>query len=265
MPSDGLRIVDVTPDNVGRLPCCGIMNTAHEGHRAKTAWLKKEMPLGLRARVLLTDDGHQVGYIEYVPGEHAWRGVDADGYLFIHCIFTFYRKYQHRGNAVQLIESVVKEARGARLRGVAVVARKKPWLASSDLFVKCGFAVVATAPPDYELLVRKFRKRDPDPAFLAPGAGPLRRYRRGLTIVHAKQCPHGMKFAREIAEIAEREFSLKPRQVMLRTCDAARRAPTPYGVFSIILNGQVVADHQVSKTRFRNIMRRELAKTQDRG
>ena len=31
-------------------------------------------------------------------------------------------------------------------------------------------------------------------------------------------------------------------------------APTPYAVFSVIHNGRILADHQISRTRFRNIM-----------
>jgi hypothetical protein len=258
MPGDTLRMVELTPDRLGRLPCCGIMNTRHEGHIRKTAWLKEQLRLGLRARLLLTEDGHQVGYIEYLPGELAWRGVDAAGYLFVHCIWTFYKKYQRQGNAVRLVRACVKDARAAGTRGVAVVARTKPWLASSDLFLKCGFEVVATAPPDYALLAKKFRKRDPDPSFLPVSEARIKRYSRGLTIVHAAQCPHGVKFAREIGAMAEREFGLEPRHVVLRSCRDAQKAPTPYAVFSVILDGTVVADHQISKTRFANIMRQRL-------
>jgi hypothetical protein len=265
MPSNTLRVVELTPDRLVRLPCCGIMNAQHEGHRAKTAWLKKQLPRGLRARLLIAEDDHQVGYIEYLPGELAWRGVDAAGYLFIHCIWTFYKKYQHRGNAVRLVQACVKDARAMGMRGVAVVGRTGPWLASSDLFLKCGFELVASAPPDYALLAKKFRKRDPDPGFLPAGRDRLRRYRRGLTIVHAEQCPHGVKFAREIGETAEREFGLEARHVVLRSCRDAQNAPTPGAVFNVILDGTVVADHQISKTRFANIMRQHLREAALRG
>lgn len=255
MPGDRLRLVDVTPDRVGRLPCCGITNPKHEGLRAKNRWLKTQVGLGLRARLLLTDDGRQVGYIETIPGEHAWRGVDAAGYLFIHCVWLHSRRYQLRGGASRLVKACVREARAAGMRGVAVVAREKPWLASSDLFVACGFEVVGTAPPDYLLLARKFRKRDPNPAFRGQAADPPASHRRGLTIVFAGQCPYAVKFAREIEEAARQEFGLTTRRVVLKTCHDAQQAPTPYAVFSLVLDGEVVADHQISRTRFRNIMR----------
>jgi hypothetical protein len=250
-----LSIIEVTPANLGDSPCCGIKNIIHEGHRCKTAWMAKQFKAGLRAKILLTADNRQCGYIEYLPGEQAWRGVKANGYMFIHCIWTFYKKHQHRGNAIRLVHECMEDARKAKMLGVAVVARRQPWLASSDLFLKCGFDVVDAAPPDYELLARKFRKNAPSPGFLP--AAPVRtaEYASGLTIIRANQCPHGVKFAREIGEIAEREFKLHPRQVILNSARDAQKAPTPYAVFTIIYDGKILSDHQISKTRFRNIMK----------
>lgn len=261
MPNRELRVIDVAPATLSDLPCCGIMNPEHEGHRRKRAWLRAQLASGLRAQILLTEDGHQCGYIEYLPGERAWRGVDAAGYLFIHCIWTFYRKYQHKGNATRLVDACVRDAKKANRLGVAVVARTGPWLASPGLFKKCGFEVVDSAPPDYELLVKKVKKQAPNPRFLPIPARRLEKYGSGLTIIAADQCPHGVKFAREIGELAESEFKLTPRRVLLRSCKEAQKAPTPYSVFSVIYNGIVIADHQISKTRFRNIMKQQLAPT----
>ncbi len=42
--------------------------------------MQKQFAEGLRAKVLLTPDGRQCGYIEYLPGEDAWRGVEAGGF-----------------------------------------------------------------------------------------------------------------------------------------------------------------------------------------
>jgi hypothetical protein len=257
MPKNGLHIVDVTAAKLGELPCCGIMNTAHEGHRCKREWLAEQLDTGLRARVLFSDDDHQCGYIEYVPGEQAWRAVDAAGYMFVHCIWTFYRKYQRQGNAAGLLQSCIDEAKKAKMRGVAVLARKGPWLASSDLFLKCGFEVCETATPDYELLVKKFKARGPAPRILPIPAGQFQEYGPGLTIIRADQCPHTVKFAREIADVAKSEFGLEARQMVLGSHHEAQNAPTPYAVFSIVYNGTLLSDHQISKTRFRNIMNQQ--------
>jgi hypothetical protein len=40
----------------------------------------------------------------------------------------------------------------------------------------------------------------------------------------------------------------------LKCWSDAQQAPTPYAFFALIHNGQLLADHQISRTRFRNIM-----------
>ena len=254
MPSSLPVLVDVDRATVRDLPCCGVKDASHEGRCYKIRWLEEHFKLGLRAKVLLTPDRRQCGYIEYLPGEFAWRGIDARGYLVIHCIWTFYKQYQHRGFGARMVQACIDDATQGGMYGVAVVARHSPWLASPSLFLANGFECVATAPPDYQLLVRKTLPSAPDPAFRPAGEDALAKYRRGLTIVTAGQCPHVARFAREIAECAEQEFDLKPRIVSLRSHTDAQNAPTPYAVFALIYKGRILADHQISRTRFRKIM-----------
>jgi len=249
-------LVDVDAANLDTLPCCGVKRLDHEGRRQKTCWLKTNFKRGAKAKVLLDANGRQCGYIEYLPGEFAWRGVDAAGYLFIQCVFTYRRQYQHRGLARAMVEACVEEAREAGSNGVAALTREGPWLAGPALFLSCGFESVASAPPDYQLLVRKLRPSAPDPAIKGDWDKKLKPYAKGLTIVRSTQCPHIAKFADEIMEAAEKEYGLTPRVVEIASCRQAQQAPTPYAVFAVIYNGRVLADHPISRTRFRNIMRK---------
>jgi hypothetical protein len=249
-------LADLDPASIETLPCCGVKNSAHEGRCNKNRWLKAQFKKELRAKVLLTPDKRQCGYIEYVPGEYAWRGVDAGGYMFIHCVFTFYKQYQHRGCGALMIQACMEDAAKAGMLGVAVVAREQPWLAGPSLFPANGFELVDTAPPDYQLLVRKLNPSAANPAFKTGWEDRLKKYSRGLTIIHSHQCPHIAKFAGEIAEAAERDYGIKPRIVEIRSYRDAQNAPTPYAVFAVLHDGRILADHQISLTRFRNIMRK---------
>jgi hypothetical protein len=253
-------LTDLDPARLEDFRCCGVKNPEHTGRRLKNCWLEKHFKLGLRTKVLLTPDGRQWGFIEYLPGEHAWRGVNAPGYLFIHCIWTYGRKYQRKGLAGRMLEACVEDARQAGMDGVAVLARDKPWMAGPAIFLANGFTEVAAAPPDYHLMVRKLKPSAADPSLKDGWAGRLKRYSSGLTIIRSDQCPHIAKFADDIAEAAREEFGLEPRIVELKTAKAAQNAPTPYAVFAIIRDGKLLADHQVSRTRFRNIMRAGLPK-----
>jgi len=248
-------LVDLDPAAFETLPCCGIANPVHPGRCHKLRWLKTQWKRGLRAKLLIAPDGRQCGYIEYLPGEYAWRGVDAAGYLFIHCIFTYRKQYQHQGCGAILIQSCLAEAKRAGMLGVAVVARERPWLAAPAIFLANGFEPVDTAPPDYQLLVRKLDPSAANPSFQKDWEARLKQYSHGFTIVQSRQCPHIAKFADEIAAAAEHDYGLQPRIVTLRTHREAQNAPTPYAVFAIIQDGRILADHPISLTRFRNIMR----------
>jgi ribosomal protein S18 acetylase RimI-like enzyme len=249
------RLVDVTAANFDTLPCCGIKSKTHPGRCEKRCWLTANSGLGLRAKTLVDTDGKACGYIEYLPGEYAWRGVDAAGYMFIHCLWNHSKAQQRKGWGQAMIEACVNDAKEAGMKGVAVVVRESPWMADRRLFLSKGFERAGTAPPDYELLVRKFSEKAASPSFKNGSDEKVASYSCGLTIIRSKQCPYVAKFAGEISECAEQEFGIKPRIVELESWRDAQNAPTPYAVFALIYKGRLVADHQVSRTRFRNIMK----------
>jgi len=249
-------LIELDAANCEVLPCCGVKNPLHEGRRRKNCWLQTYFKQGLRAKVLVTPDNRECGYIEYLPGEYAWRGVDARGFMFIHCIWTFWKAHQGKGFASLMLEACLEDARRAGMSGVAVIARGGPWLAGPALFLAHGFTVVDQASPDYQLLVRKLVPSAANPVFKGDWEKKLKRYGRGLTIIRSNQCPHIAKFASEIAQTAEKEYGLKPRIVELKSARQAQNAPTPYAVFAVIHNGRLLADHQISRSRFRNIMRK---------
>jgi hypothetical protein len=255
-----VRTLDVTPGNVCHAPLCGIKDPEHEGRVAKERWLKTGLKRGLKARVLLTEKGVQTGYAEWLPGEHAWRGVEADGYMFLHCIWNFFREHQDKGEARRLLRACLDDARKAGMRGVATVARERPWLAGSAVFLKNGFRVVDTAPPDYELLVKKLDPKAPNPRFRGHWDRRRRKYGSGLTVIRAEQCPHSIRFADKVAAAARDRYGLEPCVVTLKTWRQAQAAPTPFAVFAVIYDGELLADHPISARRFRTLMDGVLAR-----
>jgi len=248
------RLVDVDRTTFDALPCCGIKSATHAGRREKYCWLQANCQFGLRARTLLDPEGEPCGYIEYLPGEFAWRGVDASGYMFIHCLWNHSKRHQHQGWGSVMVEACLNDAKKAGMNGVAVVIRDGPWLADGRVFLANGFELVDTAPPDYELLIRKLKASAADPSFKGGWDEKVKAYSRGLTIIRSSQCPHIAKFAAEIAETAEQEYGIKARMVEIKSWRDAQNAPTPHAVFALIYKGRLVADHQISRTRFRNIM-----------
>ena len=247
------QIIDTNAENIGGCSFCGNKNANNLGHRRKTKWLKERYAEGLRYKVLRSEKSGDIGMIEYALGNHAWRPVEAAGYIVIHCLMVNY-KHKGKGLGTLLLDSCLRDAKKSKCRGVAVVTSSDSFMAGSDFFIKAGFVPVDSSPP-YELLVKKLKKAAPDPRFIVDRERLLRRYKNGLTILAADQCPMVPKCVADIAEVS-RTLGLKPKVVRVRSAKASREFPTPYGMFSIIYDGKLITDRPVSGTRFWYIMRK---------
>jgi len=256
MASPKLRIIEMTAEDAGRVPLCGCKDPRNEGYRHKFKWIRKRMSEGLKAKVIRTPDEDLVGYIEYVPGERAWRAVNAADYMFIHCIYME-KRCKGRGYGTLLLQECVKDARKAGMSGVAVVTREGAWMAGKELFLKNGFEEVDKALPDFTLLARRFRKTAPAPSFKGQWDKKLKKFAKGLTIISCGQCPFGAKMVDAIARIARDRYAIEPRIVEYKSYRQAQNAPWPYAVSGVIHNGRLVADHPISGRRFQNIMEKE--------
>jgi ribosomal protein S18 acetylase RimI-like enzyme len=248
------RVVAVDESNIVDYPqvICFI-NPGHETHGIKVDWLRKRFEEGMKIKLLyLEGEKKPAGFIEYTPGEHAWRAVSADGYLFIHCIWVYPNKNKNRGIGTKLLDVCREDAEKAGRLGVAVVASTGPFMAKKDLFVKNGFKVVESSGSRYELLAKQIKKGMP-PKF-NDWQKALASY-RGLNIVYTNQCPWVARFVSEMRGKADR---LNPKLTFteLKTPAQARSAPSPYATFNLIHDGKLLADHYISETRFMNIVKR---------
>jgi N-acetylglutamate synthase-like GNAT family acetyltransferase len=246
------QIIDTNADNIGGCSFCGYKNANNLGHRRKTNWLKERYAEGLRFKVLRSEKFGDIGMIEYALGTHAWRPVEAEGYLVIHCLMVN-GKHKRKGLGSLLLDSCLEDAKKSQCRGVAVVTSSDSFMAGRDLFIKAGFVSVDRVPP-YELLVKKLQTTAPNPRFIVERERLIKRYRKGLTILAADQCPMIPKCVQDIAA-ASRTLGLEPKVVQVGSAKASRELPTPYGVFSILYDGKLIAGRPISATRFMNIMR----------
>jgi hypothetical protein len=254
---DTVEIVDTNDENIRDYGICGYNNIKRPGYLEKIEWLRDRYAEGMRIKTLYTREGGTQGMVEYIPGEYCWRPVDAEGYMFIHCIFVgFKREYKQKGYATMLLNECIEDAQRENMYGVAATTRKGAFMAGKELFVKNGFIVVDSADPDFELLVKKFDDSTPSPAFKGGWEARVAACGDGLTIIRADQCPYTVKNVREIMKAAQNSFGIQPRVVDLKSHEDAQQSPSPFGTFCVVYSGEVIAHHPISKTRFLNIMKK---------
>ncbi|MDZ7721810.1 MAG: GNAT family N-acetyltransferase [candidate division KSB1 bacterium] len=247
------RIVNVTAENLAEYPqvICFI-NPKHEFYHKKIEWLDQQFKNGLRIKLLFIEEEKKpVGFIEYVPGEYCWRSVQANGYMFIHCLWTNGKKYQHQGLGAELIAEVERDAKD--MHGVAVLTSDKAFMANREIFVKRGYELLEESGKE-QLLVKTFDK-GPLP-HINDWESVLNSY-QGLNIIYSKQCPWVARFMEEVKPVLANEH-LEPHIIEIKTAKQAQKAPSLYATFNLVYNGKLLADRYISVTRFKNILKKEI-------
>lgn len=243
-------IININLENIKEYPPTCFLNPNNEGYKIKLEWLKKRFSEGLKIKVLYDEKDKKIhGFIEYIPGENAWRAVDSNDYLFINCIWINPNSYKNKGYASDLIEESKKDAK--RKQGVAVVTSDGPFMATKDIFLKNGFKIIEE-DGKHQLLVKQIKKGSL-PKF-KDYKKQLERY-KGWHIVYSNQCPWVARFISELDKKIKDELKLKITE--LKTAKQAQDAPSIYSVFNFIHDGKLLADHYISNTRFNNIIKKE--------
>jgi len=235
------RIIDVNRANIDRYGLFCLQSKKNtEGYKNKIEWAKKRFNEGLGVKLLLVDEGAKRGFrargfIEYIPGKYAWRGIDASGYMVIHCIWVV---GQHKGHGYgsRLLKQCLNDARG--MNGVAVVTGRT-WLPGAKLFIKHGFEKVDSAPPDSELFAKRFSDEAPLPKFNVISKNKLENCGAGITVFKSDQCPYADGGVKEMIE-AVKQVNLPIRIKDVKTCKEAQNNVHPYGTFCVLLDGKVI-------------------------
>lgn len=246
-----MEIITINKENLSRYGLACLSNPKHPGFGLKSEWLEDRLKEGLKLK-LLREKNKSLAFIEYTDGEFAWRPVNANAYLFVHCIWTFGKANANKGFAGKILKDCIIEARDQDKIGVAVVVSDKSWMAGPDFFEKYGFKEL-DKKDQYRLMVYKFNPDSENPRF--NDFKSRQRNYRGLQLLYAAQCPYIASSVPDLTKTAsEMGFELKVTE--LKTARDAQNAPSGYGVYALIYNGKLLAEHYKSKTAFRNILKK---------
>ena len=251
---ENIKIINIDEKNISKYPPTCFLNPENEGYKIKLKWLKKRFSEGLKIKQLyLEGEKKAIGFIEYVPGEFAWRGVDAKGFMFIHCIWITPNKNKNKGYGSLLIKECLRDAKKENKYGVAAVASEDTFMADKNIFLKNEFKSVDNNKP-FDLMVKVFKKGQM-PKF-KDTEKQVKKY-KGWNIIYSNQCPWVSRFINEVDKIAKKK-KLELKIFELKTARQAQNAPSIYSVFNLIHNGKLLADHFISERRFLNIVEKEM-------
>jgi len=235
----GIQIIDVNPSNVDEVGFfCAMSKAGSVGYEEKLAWTRERFQEGLRIKVIRRGGR---GFIEYIPGRFAWRGIEAPNYMVIHCMWVEGRA-QGKGHGEALLQACMRDARETGLSGIAAVSAKgKVGLVDSNFFLHQGFHVVQSTC-GMDLVALKFDLAAADPHFANDLKKKARALGDGLTVVSSQQCPYTYESAQQVVEIA-RADNIRARSLRVNSLKQVRQtSPSPYASFDIVYDGEVISN-----------------------
>ena len=189
-----MKIIDVNERNIDNEHiCCAITDKKGENCVAsKKEWMRDRFSDGLVFKKL---DARGKVFIEYIPAERAWAPIDADGYMYINCLWVSGR-YQGQGYANALLAQCISDSKAKGKDGLVILSsdKKRPFLSDSRFLKHKGFAVCDKSEPYFQLLYLPFREEALPPRFKACcRAGRIDE--KGIVLYYANQCPFTEKYA----------------------------------------------------------------------
>lgn len=246
-----MKLIQITKDNLEEEHiCCAISNNKDIQVSSKKNWLKDRMEEGL---VFLKCDVRGKCFIEYIPAEYAWAPIEADGYMYIDCLWVS-GQFKGQGYSNLLLNECIADSKAKGKKGLVILSSKKKlgYLSDPKYMKYKGFETVDTAPPYFEFMYLPFDKAAEKPRFknVVKERGDMK---QDFVLYYTSQCPFTAKYVPMLEEMAKSR-NVNVQSVHIQTRDDAQNAPTPFTTFSLFYNGEFITHEILSEKKFEKIL-----------
>ncbi len=246
-----MELIRLTHENIAQEHiCCAIANDKDIQVISKKNWLKERLDEGL---VFLKCNVRGKCFIEYIPAEYAWAPIDADGYMYIDCLWAS-GQFKGHGYSNLLLNECIRDSREKGKKGLVILSskKKKGFLADPKYLKYKGFETVDAAEPYFELMRLPFDGADAVPRF-KDSVRLHENMPKGFTLYYANQCPFTAKYAPLLENMAK-ERNIPFQTIHIQSRKEAQNAPAPFTAFSLFYDGQFVTHEILSEKKFEKIL-----------
>ena len=242
-----MEYIRVTADDLEKEHiCCAISNNNDVQVASKKAWLADRFDEGL---VFLKSVERGKCFIEYIPAEYAWVPIDADGYMYIDCLWVSGSLKGH-GYSTDLLNACIEDSTGKGKKGLCILAaaKKKPFLADPKYLKYKGFSVCDEADNGIQLWYYPFEADSDMPRFRECARHP-HTDEKGYVLYYTSQCPFNAKYVPVLEQTAA-ENDIAFRAIHIESREDAQNAPTPVTNYALFFNGEYVTNEQMNDKKF---------------
>ena len=242
-----MEYIRVTKENLEKEHiCCAISNNKDVQVASKKAWLADRFDEGL---IFLKSVERGKCFIEYIPAENAWVPINADGYMYIDCLWVS-GSFKGHGYSTELLDACIEDSKEKGKKGLCILAaaKKKPFLADPNFLKYKGFTVCDEADNGIQLWFLPFGEEAEMPKFKECAKHPHIE-ERGYVLYYTSQCPFNAKYV-PVLEQTARENDISFHAIHIDSKEKAQNAPTPITNYAMFHDGEYITNEQMNDKKF---------------
>ena len=240
-----MNYIRITEGNIEKEHICCAMSGKQSV--VKKEWLKQRFEEGL---VFYRSEERGKCFIEYIPAENAWVPIEADGYLYINCLWVSGSMKGH-GYSNDLLDACIRDAKAQERKGLCILSsekRKKEFLADPKYLAYKGFALADTSDCGITLQYLPLAPDAEPPRFREcarhPGVA-----EDGFVLYYTDQCPFTYYWVPRVAEVA-RAHNIPLKVIPVTDRESARNVPAPVTTYALFRDGKFVTQSIQSDKKF---------------
>ena len=247
-----MHYIRITKENIDKEHICCAMSGKNS--IVKKEWLKQRFEEGL---VFYRSAERGKCFIEYIPAENAWVPIDADGYIYINCLWVSGSMKGH-GYSNDLLNECIRDAKEQGKKGICILSsegRKKEFLADPKYLKFKGFSVADTSDCGITLMYLPF-DTDNEPSKFKECARHPKVEEEGFVLYYTDQCPFTCYWVPRVAEVAK-EHNISFRVIHVTSREAAQNVPAPVTTYALFRDGRFLTQGIQSDKKFLALVGRE--------
>ena len=240
-----MNYIRITKDNIDKEHICCAMSGKQS--TVKKEWLKQRFEEGL---VFYRSEERGKCFIEYIPAENAWVPIDADGYIYINCIWIAGAMKGH-GYSNDLMDKCIQDAKALCKKGICILCaegRKREFLADPKFLIHKGFTLADTSDCGITLMYLPLIKGAEPPKFKECAKHP-KADGDGFTLYYTDQCPFTYYWVPRVKEVAD-EHNIPLKLIHLTDRETAQSVPAPVTTYALFKDGKFITQAIQSDKKF---------------
>lgn len=240
-----MNYIRITKDNIDHEHICCAMSGKQSV--MKKEWMKRQFDDGL---VFYRSCERGKCFIEYIPAENAWIPIEADGYIYIDCLWVSGSMKGH-GYSNDLLAECERDARAQGRKGLCILSsdgRKKEFLSDPKYLAHKGFRLADSSDCGITLLYLPFDDSAEPPKFKECARHPQVN-EDGFLLYYTDQCPFTYYWVPKVADAAK-EHGIPLKIIRINDKQTAQNTPSPVTTYALFRDGKFVTHAIQSDKKF---------------